>query len=171
MSNTTPNSTRAKVLAALQALISGLQQQFPGGKFTLENKSFSTQELVTLIQGVVDSLIALSAQEAASRTAVTNAKATVASAKPTISALNRNLLSMFGNAPSVLAIFGLAPPKARAPLTVVQKATAAAKAKATRAARGTAGRKAKAAIKGNVTGIEITPITTPVTPTSEPSAR
>ena len=56
----------------------------------------------------------------------------------------------FGNSPDVLADFGLAPKKVKAPLTAVQKA-AAAKAKATREARGTKGSKARLAVKGNVT--------------------
>ena len=60
---------------------------------------------------------------------------------------------------SVLADFGLAPKKARTPLTVEQKAAAKAKRDATRAARGTMGKKAKLAVKGDVTGVEITPVT------------
>jgi len=70
----------------------------------------------------------------------------------------------FGNSPDVLADFGLQPKKARAPLTVVQKAAAAAKRKATRAARGTKGSKAKLAVTGNVTGVVVTPVTANETP-------
>jgi hypothetical protein len=78
----------------------------------------------------------------------------------------------FGNAPDVLADFGLHP-KARTPLTVEAKAAAAAKRKATRAARHTMGAVQKKSVKGAVTGIVVTPITAPqpiaTTPTS-PSA-
>jgi hypothetical protein len=148
-----------------------LQKQFPNGQFTLENTPFSTQQLVTLIQGVIDSLTALTTQEAASKAAVANAKGTVAKASPTISALRRNLLSMFGNAPTMLALFGLQPPKAKTPMTSEQRAAATAKARATRAARGTASRKAKAAIKGNVAGVQITPVTLAATPDPTPTAQ
>ncbi|HEY1697774.1 MAG TPA: hypothetical protein VGG39_36690 [Polyangiaceae bacterium] len=171
MSSTTPNATRAQTLAALQALVTGLQKQFPNGTFTLESTQFSTQDLVTLIQGVIDALNALIAAESASKVALTNAQGKVAKASPTISALRRNLFSMFGNAPPTLAIFGLQPPKAKVPRTTQQKAAAAAKAKATRAARGTVSRKAKAAIKGNVVGVQITPATVTVTPDPAPSAQ
>ena len=65
----------------------------------------------------------------------------------------------FGNSPDILADFGLAPKKVAVPLTAVQKAAAAAKRKATREARGTMGKKARLAVKGNVTGIVVTPVT------------
>jgi hypothetical protein len=76
----------------------------------------------------------------------------------------------FGNSPDVLADFGLAPRKAKTPLTAEQKTAAAAKRKATRAARGTTGKKAKLAVKGNVTGVVVTPVTTPAaSPAPEPA--
>jgi hypothetical protein len=166
-----PIRSRATALAALQALVSGLQTQFPSGQFTLENTQVSTQELVTLFQSVIDAIHALIAAEAASKAAVANARSTVTQASPMVSAFRRNLLSMFGNAPTVLALFGLKPLKAKAPMSTEQRALAAARAKATRAARGTASRKAKAAIKGNVTGVQITPVTVTVTLDPAPSAR
>ena len=58
----------------------------------------------------------------------------------------------------MLADFGINP-KARAPLTVEAKAAAAAKRAATRAARHTMGSQQKKAIKGDVTGVLVTPIT------------
>ena len=64
----------------------------------------------------------------------------------------------FGTQADVLADFGLAPEKARTPLTVEQKAAAAAKREATRVARGTKGAKAKKGIKGAVTGVVMTPV-------------
>ena len=70
----------------------------------------------------------------------------------------------FGNSPDILADFGLQPKKVRAPLTVAQKAAAAAKRKATREARGTKGPKAKLAVTGNVTGVTMTPITASAAP-------
>lgn len=69
------------------------------------------------------------------------------------------LKGMFGSQPDVLADFGLQPKKARTPLTVEQKAAAAAKRKATREARGTKGKKQKLSVKGDVTGVIVTPVT------------
>lgn len=63
----------------------------------------------------------------------------------------------FGNSPEVLADFGLPPKKARKPLTVEQKAAAKAKRDATRKARGTTSKKQKSQVKGDVTGVTITP--------------
>jgi hypothetical protein len=79
----------------------------------------------------------------------------------------------FGNAPDVLADFGLHPKKARTPQTVEAKAVSAAKRKATRAARHTMGSKQKKGVKGAVTGIVVTPVTAPqpiATVPSNPSA-
>jgi hypothetical protein len=75
----------------------------------------------------------------------------------------------WGTQPDVLADFGVPPKKARTPLTAQQKALAAAKRKSTRAARHTGGSKQKAAVKGNVTDIVITPVTAPAPATSAPT--
>jgi len=71
------------------------------------------------------------------------------------------LRAAFGNQPDVLADFGLRPRKAATPLTVEQKAAAAAKRKATREARNTMGPVKKRTVKGTVTGVTITPIAPP----------
>jgi hypothetical protein len=64
----------------------------------------------------------------------------------------------FGSSPEALADFGLAPPKARTPLTAEQLAVAVAKREATRVARGTKSAKQKKTIKGNVTAkLVVTP--------------
>jgi hypothetical protein len=170
MPSTTPSNTRASALAALQALISGLQKQLPSATLTLENAPYTTVALVTLLQSVIDALNAVTAAEAASRAAVANARAVVSNAGPVTRSLRRTLISMFGNAPQTLMLFGLTPPKAKAPRTSAQNAAAAAKAKATRIARGTASAKAKSAIKGNVTGLQMTPITAPASPEPAPPA-
>jgi hypothetical protein len=73
---------------------------------------------------------------------------------------------MYANAPDTLAVYGLEPHKVPAPRTAAQKAATAAKAVATRKARGTTSKKQKLAIKGDVTGVTITPTTAP---TSAPS--
>jgi hypothetical protein len=159
-----PHTTKANTLALLQALVTGLQSQLPSGTFTLESTAFTTASLATLIQGIIGALKSLDAAQLNARAALTTARAAVAQNGPILSALKRNLLSMYGNAPQTLAIFGLKPPKAKVPKTVEQKAVAAAKARATRLARGTASKKAKAAIKGNVVGVDLTPITAPATP-------
>jgi hypothetical protein len=76
-----------------------------------------------------------------------------------VGAFEKVVRASFGAQPDVLADFGLKPPKARAPLTVEEKAAAKAKRASTREARGTKGSKQKAAIHGNVTGVDVTPVT------------
>jgi hypothetical protein len=60
-------------------------------------------------------------------------------------------------------------PKARQPLPTEKRAAATAKLRATRTARGTTSKKQKLAVKGDVTGVTVTPITTPA-PASPPAA-
>jgi hypothetical protein len=57
----------------------------------------------------------------------------------------------------------------RTPLTVEAKAAAAAKRASTRAARHTLGTKQKKAIKGDVTGVLVTPITASSSSVAAPS--
>jgi hypothetical protein len=64
----------------------------------------------------------------------------------------------YGNSPDILADFGLQPKKTRKPLTVEQRAAAAAKRAATRAARGIIGKRKRAGVKGDVTGVVVTPV-------------
>ena len=72
--------------------------------------------------------------------------------------------SAFGGSPDVLADFGLQPRKGKKPRTAEQLAAAKAKREATRKARGTLGKRKKLAIKGDVTGVTVTPVTAAATP-------
>jgi hypothetical protein len=68
------------------------------------------------------------------------------------------LVGRFGKFGTQLTKFGFEPAKMPVRSTV-SKTAAAAKAKATRAARGTKGSAQKKLVKGNVTGVVITPVT------------
>jgi hypothetical protein len=83
--------------------------------------------------------------------------------------LKQYVMNAYGAESPVLADFGFTVPK-RAALTVEQQTQAIAKRKATRKARNTLGKKQKAAIKGNVTGVNVTPITEPAAPAVAPGA-
>jgi hypothetical protein len=65
---------------------------------------------------------------------------------------------MFAGQPDALADFGQQPKKARAPLTAEKQAAANAKRQSTLAARGVVGSKKRKAVKGTVTGVQVTPI-------------
>jgi hypothetical protein len=139
---------KAKALAGVQALITGTQKHLPSGSLTIGNTTFSSPSLVQLLQSLAD---AMTKQDAA-KTAAKDSLTELADAKnridPVIQGYKELLVATYGNASQTLADFGLAPRKARAPLTVEQKAAAKAKAAATRIARATKGPKAKLAIKG-----------------------
>jgi hypothetical protein len=172
MPSTTSGKSKTSTLTQLQAFISGLQKQFPSGQFTLGNTVYTTAALVQLFQSLIDAINAVNAAQAAAKVAVSSSKATVTKVGPVVLALKRNLLSMYGDAATTLALFGLVPRKAPAPRTGTELAAAAAKAKATREARGTTSKKSKLAVKGNVTGVTVTPVTGPATPAApSPSAQ
>jgi len=159
--SSTFTTSKAAVLARLQAFVSGLQKQFPRGQFTLDNTAYTTATLVQTLQSLIDAIEAVNAAQVSVKVAMTALRATVAKVGPVALALERNLLSMFGNAADTLALFGLEPRRVPAPRTGEQIAAATAKAAATRKARGTTSKKQKLAITGNVTGVEVVPITAP----------
>ncbi|HEY3822343.1 MAG TPA: hypothetical protein VGL81_34495 [Polyangiaceae bacterium] len=176
MSSTTSIRAKAVTLAQMQALISGLQKQFPSGQFTLENTEFTTATLVQALQSLVDAINEVNTAQAAAKAAVAKLGVTVSKVGPIALALKRTLLSMFGTATTTLILFGLEPRKAPAPRTGTEIAAAAAKAVATRLARGTTSKKQKLKVSGNVTGVTVTPVTAPtaapappVTPVSPPA--
>jgi hypothetical protein len=146
----TTKPTKATALAGVLALIAGIQKHFPTGSLTVGNVVFTTAALILLLQGQADAMTAQTTAQKTADDAMTALRALQTRNGPIIQALKDLLLAQFGSASQTLADFGLSPRKVRAPMTVAQKAAAAAKSKATRAARGTAGPKAKLAIKGVV---------------------
>src|SRR5580692_1232167 len=168
MSSNAPK-TKAAALALLQALIAGTQKHFPSGTFTLGNTTYTTASLTQLFQSLITAMAAQTVAQSNAKDAVAATHGLQAQVDPVILIYTRFLQATFASATQTLTEFGLAPRKVPAPRTAEQKAAAAAKAKATREARGTTGKKAKLAVKGNVTGITVTPIT--VQPAPAPSAQ
>jgi hypothetical protein len=172
MSSTTSSTSKAATLAQLQAVIDGLQSQLPNAQFTLGNTTFTTATLVQALQSLVAAIRAANAAQASAEVAVAAMHEAAAKFGPVFLAIKRTLVTMYGNATDKLALFGLKPRKAPAPLTADQLAARKAKANATRAARGTTSAKQKKSIKGNVTGVNLTPVTAPTDapPTAAPPA-
>ena len=143
------------------ALIAGTQKHFPTGQFTIGSTVYTSASLMQVLQGLADAMTALAAAQAAAKDALAAAHEAATTVGPIVQAYRRIVVAAFGNASQTLVDFGVPAPKARTPLTTEQRAVAVAKAKATRTARGTTSRKQKLAIKGNVTGVTVTPITAP----------
>ena len=153
--------TKATALAFVQALIAGTQKHFPNASFTLGTVPFTTASLVQLFQSLATAMIAQNTLQANATDAVAATKGLQAKVDPVIQAYERFVLAQYAGATQTLADFGIPAPKARTPLTVEQKAAAQAKKEATRTARGTTSKKQKLTVKGNVTGVTVTPVTTP----------
>ena len=132
--------------------------------------SWRRQRSSCCFQGQADAMTAQTTAQKTADDAMTALRKLQITNGPTILALKDLLLAQFGAASQTLADFGLSPRKVRAPMTVAQKAAAAAKRKATRAARGTTGPKAKLAIKGTVPApVETAPPVTAAAP-AKPTA-
>jgi hypothetical protein len=150
MSSSTSN-TKAAALAQVLALIAGTQKHFPNGSFTIGTVTYTSASLVQVLQDLASAMQARDAAETGAKDALAAAQAAQAKVGPILRAYVRLVLAAFAGATQTLADFGLAPPKARTPMTAQQLAARAAKAKATRVARGTTSKKQKLAVKGDVT--------------------
>ena len=160
MSRTTSN-TKAAALAHVQAIIAGTTKHLPSGSFTIGNTTYTSASLVQIFQGLVSAMQARNVAVTGAKDALTAEQAAQSQVDPILRAYERLVLVTFVGATQTLADFGLAPPKARTPLTAQQLAARAAKAKATRVARGTTSKKQKLGVKGDVTGVVVTPVTSP----------
>jgi hypothetical protein len=171
MSTTTSKPNKAEALAQVQAIIAGTLKHFPNGSFTLGNTAYTTATLVEALRVLENALVALNAAHVSVKDAVSTLSSVEAKAAPLLRDYRRFVLSTFSTATQQLADFGLQAPKARKPLDSAKRAAATAKLRATRSARGTTSKKRKLAVKGDVTGVVVTPITHPAaTPPAAPQA-
>jgi hypothetical protein len=169
MSDTTSN-TKAAALAHVQALIAGTQQHFPNGQFTLGNVAFTTASLVQELQSLAKAMQDENAAQASAKDARKALKDTAAKVNPIIRDYRRFLLAAFATATQTLGDFGMQAPKVRKPLVTEQRVVATEKLRATRKARGTTSKKQKLAVKGDVKGVVVTPITEPAASPSQPAS-
>ena len=168
----TKKNTKGQVTALAKQLIAGTAKHLAsttqvallGGSFTPDQITSKLQLLVTLRSDV-------DASKATTKAKIANEVAQTPALRAFMSAFESFVRAAYGSSPDVLADFGISP-KARTPLTVEAKAAAAAKRAATRAARHTVGPTKKKAIKGDVTGVLVTPMTgsPPTVAPSSPTA-
>jgi hypothetical protein len=162
MSTQIVSTTRNKTTKAslVQNLITGANKHFPNASQTLTfgGATRTVTALTQLLQSYVDLRQSVITSQAATKTKVAAERAQTPPLLAVIDEFVAFVKVTFGNQPDALADFGLAPPKARTPLTAEQKAVAAAKRKATREARGTLGKNQKKGVKGAVTAtLVVTP--------------
>jgi hypothetical protein len=160
-SSSNGNDTKSTLAVLAANLAAGAQKRFPSGSsLSVGGVTLTLADIIAKLTGFAQMRTDVETARAAlqAKIAAENAQTTIMRAF--ISALVKIVRGSFGNQPDVLADFGLEPTKAATPLTVEQKAAAAAKREATRKARGTTSKKAKLKITGNVTGVTVTPVTT-----------
>jgi hypothetical protein len=162
--------------ALAKTLIAGIQKHLANGQLTFAGGTFTAAQIDAKLQELVDLRAAVDAARATTTAKVDAETAQAPALIAFMDALIGCIRVQFGTQADVMADFGVPPRKVPTPLTVEQKAAAAAKREATRVARGTKSAKAKKGIKGAVTGVVVTPIVAgaptvqaPTAPTATPS--
>jgi hypothetical protein len=146
------------VVDLAQKLIAGTNKHLASTtQIMLAGSSFTPAQVTERLQALVNLRRDVETANASTKAKLAVEQANLPALRVFLDAMVTFVKAAFGNAPDVLADFGLHP-KATTPLTVEAKAAAAAKRKATRAARHTMGAKQKKSVKGAVTGIVVTPI-------------
>jgi len=160
------NLTQEAVLA--EQLIAGMKKHLANaGSLAFAGATYTPAQIEASLQTLADLRTAVDVAKAASKAKVAAWKAQSASLRSRMAAFEAFVKVTYGNSPDVLADFGLKPRKAAAPLTVEQKAAAAAKRAATRAARHTMGSRQKKSVKGTITTIVTSTSTTAATPIAQ----
>jgi hypothetical protein len=161
MSTKKKNSSKNAKAALARNLIAGTKKAYPNGSTVLHfgGADHTVDEVTTKLQSIVDHRDAVVAAQT-----VATAKVEAETAQePTLNAFMSDYVKFLrgvnGNGTEQLSGFGIAPTKARTPLTGEQLAAAKAKRDATLEARGITSKKVRNAIKGAVTGVTITPVT------------
>ncbi|HEV3194211.1 MAG TPA: hypothetical protein VGY54_27085 [Polyangiaceae bacterium] len=140
-------------------LVAGAQKHLSNiGQLVIEGSTFTPAEAQAKLIAFANLRNDVDAARATLKAKLTAEMAQLAGLREFFLAFVTFVKAAFGNSPDILADFGVKPKKARKPLTVEQKAAAAAKRKSTRAARGVIGTRKRAVIKGDVTGVVVSPV-------------
>src|SRR5258708_35197714 len=153
-------------------LIAGTRKHFSNASsLAFGGGSYTPAEVETSLQTLADLRTAVDDAKTAAKAKVATEAALAAPLRSYMAAYVAFVKATFGSSPDALADFGLKPKKAPTPLTVEQKASAAAKRKATRAARPTMGPAQQKGGKGTITTIvSSTPATAPQPVVTSPAA-
>jgi hypothetical protein len=151
---------KGKDASRAEQLIVGTKQDFANtSSLVVAGKTYTPAQVIATLQSLVDLRVSVDTAKAASQAKLAEEKTQAPALRRFMSTYATFVRGSFGDQPDVLAHFGLVPRKPATPLTVEQKAVAAAKRKATRDARHTMGPKQKQDVKGDVTGVTVTPVT------------
>lgn len=146
------------VIADLTRLADGHEKHLPDTPFVFAGRTYEGPELVAMIRAVRD------AAKRVARAHAEVAEATRANLKMQadnaglIQGAKKRVQLAYSNDSGKLADFGLAPQSPPGTMSTETLLVRAAKSRATRKERRTMGKKQRAAIKGDVTGVVITPV-------------
>jgi hypothetical protein len=186
------NDVKSTVAAHAEQLIAGAEASLAGlPSIMLGGHAYTPAELTARLKRVVTLRAAVDKAKAATAAALADEEAELPALRALMGDLVTYAKAAHARQPDALATFGIHP-KARTPATVAARVTAVAKRASTRAARHTMGPVARKAVKGDVTGVKVTPVTasatapttdvpapasppspsaTPVTPAATPATR
>jgi hypothetical protein len=165
-----PTKGKSSKAALAESLIAGTKLHFANvTSLAFDSATFTPAQIETAFQTLIDLRTAVEAAQAAAATKVAAEGNQAPAVLGLMTAYVAFVRNTFAKSPDVLADFGLKPKKARAPMTAVAKAAAAAKREATRAARNTMGSQQKKTVKGTVTGVTVTPVVAAAPPVATAS--
>jgi hypothetical protein len=150
--------SKTGVVTRAQSLIAGVNKHLSTvTSVTIAGQSLTPAQIVQSLQTLVDLRTAVLAAQASAKAKVSAETSQLPPLRALMSAFTAYVKASYLASPEVLADFGLQT-KARAPLTTEAQTAANAKRAATRAARHTMGSQQRKAVKGDVTGVTVTPI-------------
>jgi hypothetical protein len=164
--------TKTTVVALAKQLIAGTEAKLTSvGQLTIAGKAFTPAELTTQLNRVITLRTDVDTAKATTKEKLAAEAAEMPALRALMSAMVTAIKGAHAGEPGFLAAFGINP-KVRTPPTIEAKAAAAAKRASTRVARHTMGPVAKLGIKGDVTGVNLVPVSAgkptvnPATPAS-----
>jgi hypothetical protein len=132
-------------------MVEGITKHFQKkASFTLSGETYTSDELVSLLQARTDATHAAQAARVAWLNAAAALQEQLDKTNPVFKSLRQQLLSTYSPTSNELADFGIVPPKTRGSLKTEQQMEAVVKLRATRKARHTLGAKERLKVKGTV---------------------
>jgi hypothetical protein len=160
--------SKTGVVTRAQSLIAGVNKHLSTvTSVTIAGQSLTPAQIVQSLQTLIDLRTAVLGAQASAKAKVSAETTQSPPLRAFMQALTAYVRASFLNSPEKLADFGLQT-KARAPLTTEALVAANAKRASTRAARHTMGSQQRKAVKGDVTGVTVTPVVA-TEPTTAPS--
>jgi len=162
--------TKVELQTSVAAFVAGLLKYYgPNDVFPLKQGNMTRDQVIAAVQPFITAAEQTKASLTVWRGDVQAERAALAQSQPIRSGVKRIIQARFGEDGAQLLDFGYQPRKAST-TSATTKAAAVVKGKATRQARGTKGRVQRQAIKGDVVGVVMTPVTaTPAMPAAAPA--